>query len=99
MLPFLSGSKISTFDFGHAHKAKVLFLFLFLFFPLVVGLSLDFIYIVKVSLKTKKKVNLFNKKWQVVGRPDFLSSLPVKSDRFFACNSDSIYEISLVWAL
>ena len=38
--------------------------------PLVAGLSLDFIYQVKVSQKTMKKVKFFNK-WQVVARPNF----------------------------
>ena len=38
---------------------------------------------VKVSQKTVKKVieNFFNKKWQVVGRPDFPSILPAKSGK------------------
>ena len=56
-------------------------------FPLVAGLSLGFIYEVKFSQQTLKKAKLFNKRWQVVGRPDFSLILPVKTDRFFACKS------------
>ena len=40
---------------------------------LVVGLSLDLIDVVKVFQETLKKVKFFNKKWQVIGRPDFSS--------------------------
>ena len=46
-------------------------LYSYSFFFNFVGLSLDFVYIVNVSWKTLKKVNFFNTKWQVVGRPDF----------------------------
>ena len=68
------------------------------FFLLVAGLSLDFIYEVKVSQKTLK-LKFFNKKWQVAGRRDFPSILPVKSDRFFTCKFGPIHEIFFVWAL
>ena len=41
------------------------------------------------------KVKFLNKKWKVVGGPDFPLIFPVKSDRFFACKSNLIYKISL----
>ena len=41
-----------------------------------------------------KEVKFFTKKWQAIARPDFPSILPVKSDRFFACKSVPIHEIS-----
>ena len=81
------------FCFLHSTPHSFSFLFFF-FFILVVGLSLDFNYEVKVSQKTLKKVKFFNK-WQVVGRPDFPSISPVKSDRFFACKSGPIHKSSL----
>ena len=108
-LPFRSGSNKSTFGFGHAHKAKA-WLFVFFvqctprffviipFFPLVSCLLLDFIYKVNVSQKTLQKVKFFTKKWQVVGRSDFPSNLPVKSNRFLACKSCPIHGSFLIWA-
>ena len=92
-LPFRSGSNKSTFGFGHVHKA------FFVFFPLVACLSQDFIYEEKVFQKTLKKVKFFNKKWQVVGKPDFPLILPVKSDRFSVCKSGPIHGSSFIWAL
>ena len=59
----------------------VLFYFFGHFFSFA-GLGLDFFTLESLSTKTRKKVKIFSEKCPWVGRPHFLSNLPVKL--FFA---------------
>ena len=54
--------KNQKLDFSFSSFYSPFFIALILFFPLVAGLSLEFIYEVKVSLKTLKKVKFVHKK-------------------------------------